>query len=90
MSDQKIAVQVMPNPYLDKLNVNFTSDVSGKAEIRMMSVSGTVVKKTQSTINKGSNNIQLQDLSSQLPGMYVVNIMVNGQSIGSQKIIKTN
>ena len=54
MSDQKIAVQVMPNPYLDKLNVNFTSDVSGKAEIRMMSVSGTVVKKTQSTINKGS------------------------------------
>ncbi len=90
MSDQKISVQVMPNPYLDKLNVNFTSDNGGKAEIRMISISGTVVKKTESTINKGSNNIQLQDLSSQLPGMYIVNIMVNGQSIGSQKIIKTN
>ena len=88
VSDQKIAVQVMPNPYMDKLNVNFTSNNSGKAEIRMISASGTVVKKAESTINKGSNTYQLQDLSSQLPGMYVVNIVVNGQSIGSQKIIK--
>ncbi len=86
--DQKISVQVMPNPYMDKLNVNFTSNNSGKAEIRMVSLSGAVVKKTESTINKGSNTIQLEDLSSQLPGMYVVNILVNGQSIASQKIIK--
>ena len=88
MSDQKISVQVMPNPYMDKLNVNFDSKNSGKAEIRMISASGTMVKKIESTINKGSNNVQLQDLSSQLPGMYVVNIVVNGESIGSQKIIK--
>jgi Secretion system C-terminal sorting domain len=88
MVDQKISVQVMPNPYMDQLNVNFSSSNSGKAEIRMISLSGTVVKKTESTINKGSNNIQLQDLSSQLPGMYIVNVVVNGQSIASQKIIK--
>ena len=90
MSDQKIAVQVMPNPYMDNLNVTFGSKNSGKAEIQMISASGTMVKKTVSTINKGFNNVQLKDLSSQLPGMYVVNIVVNGQSIGSQKIIKTN
>ncbi len=86
--DQKIAVQVMPNPYMDKLNVNFISHNSGKAEIRMISASGTVVKKVESTINEGPNTYQLQNLSSQLPGMYVVNIVVNGQTIGSQKIIK--
>lgn len=90
VSDKKISVQVMPNPYLDKLNVNFSTDNSGKAEIVMMSASGIIVKKAISTINKGSNNIQLQDLSSQAPGMYIVNILVDGQSIGSQKIIKTN
>ena len=88
MSSEPIAIEVMPNPYMDKLNVNFTSNNSEKAEIRMISASGTVVKQTESTINKGSNTFQLQDLSSQLPGMYVVNIVVNGQSIGSQKIIK--
>ena len=88
MADQKIAIQVMPNPYMDKLNVNFDSKNDGKVEIRMISASGSMVKKIQSTINKGTNSVQLQDLSSQLPGMYVINIIVNGQSIGSQKIIK--
>ena len=87
-NNQKIAVQVMPNPYMDKLNVNFESQTSGKAEIRMISASGTLVKISAANINKGFNNLQLQDLSNQLPGMYVVNIVVNGQSIGSQKIIK--
>jgi len=72
------------------LNVNFSTDNNGKAEIIMISASGIIVKKAESTINKGSNNIQLQDLSTQAPGMYVVNILVDGQSIGSQKIIKTN
>ncbi|HEY5407689.1 MAG TPA: T9SS type A sorting domain-containing protein [Ginsengibacter sp.] len=90
VNDKKISVQVMPNPYMDKLNVNFSTDNNGKAEIIMISASGIIVKKAESTINKGSNNIQLQDLSTQAPGMYVVNILVDGQSIGSQKIIKTN
>ena len=87
--NQKVLIQVMPNPYMDNLNINFTSNNSGKAEIRMISLSGTVVKKTESIINKGVNNIQLQDLSSQLPGMYIVNVVVNGQTIASQKIIKS-
>ena len=88
MSDQKISVQVMPNPYMDNLNVTFGSKNSGKAEIQMISASGTMVKKIESTISKGFNNVQLQNLSAQLPGMYVVNIVVNGESIGTQKIIK--
>src|SRR5664279_10426 len=81
VSDQKISVQVMPNPYMDKLNVSFSAGNNGKAEIIMISASGTIVKKAVSTINKGSNNIQLQNLSAQLPGMYVVNILVDGQSM---------
>jgi hypothetical protein len=88
MSEQKISVQVMPNPYMDKLTVNFDSKNSGKAEIQMISASGTMVKKIESTINKGFNIVQVQNLSSQLPGMYVVNIIVNGKSIGTKKIIK--
>jgi hypothetical protein len=88
INETKLVLQVMPNPYMDKLNVNFDSKNDGKAEIRMISVSGAVVKKIETTINKGFNNVQVLDLSSQLPGMYVVNIVVNGVSVGSQKIIK--
>ncbi len=86
--NNNIAIQVMPNPYMDKLNVNFDSKVDGKAELRMISTSGVTVKMVAANITKGFNNIPVLDLSNQQSGMYVVNIMVNGQSIGIQKIIK--
>ncbi len=83
-----IAIQVMPNPYMDKLNVNFESKVEGKAELRMISALGVTVKRVEANITKGFNNIPVLDLSNQRSGLYVVNIMVNGESIGVQKIIK--
>lgn len=86
--NNNIAIQVMPNPYMDKLNVNFDSKVEGKAELRMISTSGITVKMVEANITKGFNTIPVLDLSNQQKGMYVVNIMVNGQSVGIQKIIK--
>lgn len=85
---RKATIQIMPNPYMDKLNVNFDSNTGGTAEIRLISASGIVVKKLTSAINKGFNNLLVQDLRDQIPGMYVVNIVVNGISVNSQKIIK--
>lgn len=84
----KLFVQVSPNPYMDKLNVNFVSDASGKAEVRLINASGGIIKRIESTISRGYNNLQLQDLNSQAPGIYIVNVVVNGKSIDSQKIIK--
>ncbi|CAN5264185.1 hypothetical protein BH20BAC1_BH20BAC1_13160 [soil metagenome] len=84
----KATVQVMPNPYMDKLNISFESNDGGQAEIRLLNASGAVIKKLSSSINKGVNNFQLQDLHNQTPGMYVVNILVNGKSVDTRKIIK--
>ena len=88
MNTSKMNVQVMPNPYMDKLNVNFVSDANGTAEVRLLNTSGSLVKKIQSTIARGYNNLQLQDLNSQAPGLYIVNVIINGKVIGSQKLIK--
>ena len=80
-------IQVIPNPYMDKLNVNFVSDASGNAEVRLISASGNLVKIT-SSITKGYNNIQLQDLHSQAPGLYIANIIINGKVVASLKVLK--
>ena len=88
LNSSSINIQVMPNPYMDKLNVNFVSDANGTAEVRLLNTSGSLVKKIQSTIASGYNNIQLQDLNSQAPGLYIVNVIINGNVIGSQKLIK--
>ena len=84
----KAFVQVSPNPYMDKLNVNFVSDASGNAEVRLISASGNLVKITASSITKGYNNIQLQDLQSQAPGLYIANIIINGKVVASLKVLK--
>ena len=84
----KAFVQVSPNPYMDKLNVNFVSDAGGNAEVRLISASGNLVKITASAITKGYNNIQLQDLHSQAPGLYIANIIINGKVVASLKVLK--
>ena len=84
----KAFVQVSPNPYMDKLNVNFVSDAGGNAEVRLISASGNLVKITASSITKGYNNIQLQDLHSQAPGLYIANIIINGKVVASLKVLK--
>jgi hypothetical protein len=88
MNTSKMNVQVMPNPYMDKLNVNFVSGAGGTAEIRLLNASGSLVKRMQSAISRGYNNLRLQDLNSQAPGLYIVNVIINGKVIESQKLIK--
>ena len=88
MNTFKMNIQVMPNPYMDKLSVNFVSDAIGTAEVRLLNLSGSLMKRIQCTITRGYNNVQLKDLNSQSPGLYTVNVIVNGKVIETQKLIK--
>lgn len=84
----KAFAQASPNPYMDKLNVNFVSDASGTAEVRLIGATGNLVKIAASSITKGYNNIPLQDLQSQAPGLYIANIIINGKVVASLKVLK--
>jgi len=84
----KMSTQVMPNPYMDKLNVNFVSDAGGTAEIRLFNASGSMVKRIQSAIVRGDNSLQLQDLNSQAPGFYIANVIINNKLTASLKVLK--
>ncbi len=81
-------VQVYPNPYMEKINVNFDSDQNGNAELRMVNAKGQVVASKKAAILKGYNNLQLTDLSSQTKGLYVVEVIVNGNLSSTQKLMK--
>ncbi len=81
-------VEVFPNPYMEKLNVNFKSEENGKAEIRMINANGQVVSAKQSLVSAGYNTIRLTDLASQVKGLYFLDIIINGKLVASQKVIK--
>ena len=84
----KAFVQVSPNPYMDRLNVNFVSDASGSGQVTFINASGSVIKITASAVTKGYNTIQLQNLQSQPAGLYVANVTINGKEIASLKVLK--
>lgn len=87
-SESKTKVQVSPNPYMDKLNVNFMSETNGKGEVRMIRTSGQVVARIPQDVTKGFNNFQLSNLNSLSAGMYIIEINVDGKVIDRQKVVK--
>jgi hypothetical protein len=87
-SANNLSVQVYPNPYMDNINVNFNSNVSGPVVIRIINSAGQVILSQQATIMQGNNNIQLNNLSAQIPGLYFVDAVSNGKVIFTQKVLK--
>jgi hypothetical protein len=87
-SVNNISVQVYPNPYMDNINVNFNSNVGRPAVIRMINSAGQVILSQQTAIMQGNNNIQLNNLSSQISGVYFVDAVIDGKVIFSQKVVK--
>lgn len=81
-------VRVMPNPYMDKINVNFTSNENGTSEITLSNTAGIIIKRINKNIVKGYNTFQIQDLAGHASGMYLLNVVINGRLVQAKKIIK--
>ena len=81
-------VSVAPNPFQDKVSVKFSSELATTANVQIFSVTGQVVYQSNKNISKGFNNISLDNLSSIKPGMYILQVMTNGQVISKEKLVK--
>lgn len=83
-----VAMQVSPNPFVEKLNVQFSSEEKGNAEIRIISIAGQSMITRTATVNKGINNISVNGLSTLSAGTYAAILTMDGKVIANQKIIK--
>lgn len=77
-----------PNPVSNYLKLTVNAVENGNAEIRLTSLTGQTVASKQTTVNKGWNNLQIENLNSLSTGLYVAQVLINGTIIGTQKIIK--
>lgn len=80
------AISVYPNPATNLATINYNTSISGKAAIRIYSLTGTLVKSFESNVQNGSNSIQL-DLTGIATGGYIV-YLSNGEKHASAKLIK--
>ncbi len=84
----RVVMQTSPNPFTENLNVSFTTTGNGFAQITITSINGQKKITKQTAVSKGNNNLQINGFTRLAPGMYTVQLIINGTIISNQKIIK--
>ena len=65
---------VFPNPFVDKINIAIESELNTQATIRVYDYEGRLIKKQNDTIQKGTSNLFVNNLSSISKGAYLLEV----------------
>jgi hypothetical protein len=81
-----ISMNVFPNPYIDKINVNFTSQKALKAKITLTDEVGRMLYSTQKDAQVGNNSIEIKP-NSKTP-IQILTIEIDGKRM-SKKVLNS-
>ena len=87
-SSNAIKMTVSPNPFVEKVNVQFFAVANGVAEVRVLNMNGQTILSKQSTISSGSNNLQVNGLAKLNAGIYIIQLIKDGLVVENNKIVK--
>ena len=76
-----------PNPFKDNFNINYSIAQQGEVEIQISNSSGQLVYKETVNADKGFNTYSFTDMQGLPPGIYIVNLISNGEAV-TKKLIK--
>lgn len=71
---------IFPNPFVDKVSVDVTTEYKQTVEIRLTDVSGKTLRKDVLVAQKGANTFYLNDLRSLNGGVYIMEVRTGGQT----------
>lgn len=80
-------VNVAPNPFSERFELNYMVKKSGQLTITLMNTSGQMVKQDVVTVDEGFNTYKFEEGASLNKGVYIISIADNEQKI-TNKIIK--
>ena len=80
---------VSPNPFTDRIEINFVSIKSGTGDILILNPGGQLISSQTIQITEGYNHITVEDLAGLPEGIYFVGISI-GEKCTVKKIIKSN
>lgn len=81
-------VSVYPNPVIDKVSINYTSDKLQQIIINIKSANGQTLMMKNVMANPGVNLFELNDVKSFQKGIYFVNLISGNSIVATEKIIK--
>jgi hypothetical protein len=84
LAAQESSIAVYPNPVSTASALSFTSDITGKALIKIIDKTGSVLLTDRINVNKGNNAVKLPGTQNLLPGAYMLQV----QTAAGMKAIK--
>ncbi len=93
INDVQEQIKVYPNPFTNLVNIELAISKSSTIEIVMYNVNGNLIYKSK-TLNgvKGQNKITAKVMEGIpiAPGIYILNVLINGKICKTEKLIKYN
>ncbi|MGE5108300.1 MAG: T9SS type A sorting domain-containing protein, partial [Sphingobacteriales bacterium] len=88
LSQKQNLIQVNPNPFVDNITVKYMSEVSGVMDIKVINANGQTMVAKKNTLSKGFNNVAVYNLGSLPKGLYIAEVMINGELSERTKLMK--
>lgn len=88
ISSPKAEIKLFPNPFAEKISVEFNHEGGGAGKVRLVNMNGEEVSSKALTINNGSNAVDLVNLKSIPNGIYVVEVSFEGVIQEKIKVMK--
>jgi hypothetical protein len=76
-----------PNPFHESVNVNYSSEEEGNANVMLLNATGSIIKKDIIQVEKGLNSYEFVDNMNLQTGIYYITVNMNNKAV-TKKIIK--
>jgi hypothetical protein len=76
---------VYPNPFVDNVDVRMANKITGDALVELYNLNGTLIMKRNAVAQNGYMAIEMTGCH---PGMYLLRIIQNGNTLFSGKVVK--
>jgi Secretion system C-terminal sorting domain len=85
-----VAVKIWPNPFAQRIQLNFYADTKGEANVKIYDQQGRLAVDNSFTAEKGSNFYPVIQSEKLPPGNYFLQVWLNGEMIGTERLVKKN
>ena len=83
----ELSVNTYPNPIVNEVKMNVTSNTAGNMNIIIFDMSGKAVSETNVYVEKGIHQVTIENLEGLTNGIYLMNVTLNG-NVYRQKLVK--
>jgi len=90
MVEQPKEGRIYPNPFTSGFNVDlFNSSAANRITTEIYDIAGRLMQRREfRNVAVGNNTLRINETAAMIPGVYIVMVKVNGQTVQSGKLVK--